>query len=717
MATLEKIRKQKYVLVGFVGFALLAFIIQGLFSGISFFQKDPNVIAVVDGENISVSEFQNIYEQYLENAKAQSPDGTVSEIRENQIRNEVINTLILQKISENLTSTVGFSVGEDELTDLYLGNNISPIIQYHFTNQNTGVVDRDAIRNLVIAMEEDTDHSDNPQMAYEVAQQKAQWLELSKQVKLQQINTKLNSFIANAIVYNSIDKKAIHEKNNVKVDFDYVSKVYSSIPDEGIEVSDAEIKALYDKKRNAYPQEEAKVIDYIRVQLIPSQNDIQAEREKLLEVRTQMENPERISALVSHNSMIPYKAGYRSYNNLTAEEKRLVDNNPVGTITTPALSGVYLSMSKFEDMKVAADSVTLNILAIAPMADPAGLTAKADSLIKEIKASSFAEVARVQYNNQFDGSYGTHTEQSLLEAENGFFTTQFKDAVFNASLNEPTLISMDMKGSYIVQVTEKTNPVNKYKVASIRKEVRASRETRNDAYNNLSRYVSDHQDLQSFRDSASIAGYTVYPDVQVNKSSTSINGIEYTRQIIQWAFNNEKGAVSNIFETQDYNNLIVAAVQDLYPEGTQPLELVKEALKREIINEKKGEKLLAELNSKNISTMEQAAEALNSTPQTVKDLSFGMDSRIANIGNEPIIYAKAPLAPVGEVSKPLAGKNAVYLLYVTDKKAGEEYNEEMINMQADMQNQMRIRTLFSNPKFLESNRKIENNSINFPLYR
>ncbi|MDL2222464.1 SurA N-terminal domain-containing protein, partial [Bacteroidales bacterium OttesenSCG-928-M11] len=668
--------------------------------------------------DIGVNEFQTLFERYLENAKAQNPEGTISEIQENQIRNDVLNSLISQKITESLTSTVGFAVGEDELTDLFLGNNVSPIIQYHFSNPNTGVVDKDAIRNFIIAMEDDTDYSNDPQAAYDHALQKAQWVELSDQVKLQQISSKLNSFLSSAIVYNSIDRKALHEKNKVKVDFDYVSKLYSTIPDEGIEVSDAEIKNLYNKKKNLYPQEDAKVIDYIRVQLTPSQNDIMAEREKLMEVKTQLENPERVAALVSHTSIIPYKAGYRSYSSLTSEEKRVVDNNSIGTITNPTLSGVYLSMYKFEDKKSAPDSVTFSILPLGSAVNGVDLTAKADSLTKEIKAKSFAEVAKVEYGGQFDGSYGTHTEQSLLESENGFFTVAFKDALFNAPLNEPVMISMDMKGTFLVQVTEKTKPVDKYKVASIRKEVRASRETRNEAYNNLSRYISEHQDLQSFRDSASVAGYTVYQDVQVTKSTTNISGVEYTRQIVQWAFNNEKGAVSNIFETQDYNNLIVAAVRDFYPEGNQPVELVQETLKREIINQKKGEKLVAELNGKKVSDMQQAAEALNSTPSSVKDVSFGLESRIANIGNEPIIYAEAPLAPVGEVSKLLTGKSGVYLLYVTDKRANdEEYNDELMKAQTEMQNQMRLRSIFSNSKFLESNHKIENNSINFPIYR
>jgi hypothetical protein len=720
MATLEKIRGMKYLLIGFVGIALLAFIVQGLFSGISFFQKDPNSIATVNGTTIKATDYQTLLERNLESMKAGRPEGSVTEIEENRVRNNVINSMIQQQLLDELTEKAGFAVGKEELTQLYLGDQVSPLLQQYFVDQNTGMYSPEIMRSFIELVERDNiDYDQSPELAYEQAQAKQLWPDLLNQVKQQQLSNKFSTLIASTVNLNELEKKALYENNKVKADFNYVLHTYSSMSDEGFDISDSELHALYNKKKSRYPQEEARVLDFIRVNVVPSVRDLEAGQANMEELKTQLETTDNVSALVNHNSpTLRYKEGYRSYNSLSAEEKRFMDSNPaLGTVTDPIQNGYVLSMYKFEDEKTSPDSITFNLLPVSSMTDdPSKLLA--DSLVREIKATSFSQVAIPYFGNGFDGNWGSHTEQSLLDFQNGVFDVQFKNDLFNAPVNEPVVIAMGLKGYYVVQVTEKTAPVKKYKIASIRKEIRASKETRNDMYNNLSRYITTNRDLQAFRDSASTAGYAVMQDVEVTKESINIGGTVDTRQIIQWAFQNKPGSITpKIYETKDYNYLMVAALREVLPEGNKSFDQMKEILRRELIDEKKAEKIAADYKAGRYGDLEQVAAAWGVSPSQVKAVSFGMETSIANIGQEPVIYASIDNAPVGQLSEPLKGKNGVYVLYVTEKKVDEApYESEIFATQVERQSQQRLQQLMYNPKLLTENAKIENNAINFPRY-
>lgn len=702
----------KYLLIGFVGFALLAFIVQGLFSGLSFFQEDRNNVVTVDGDAIKVDEYSNMVERYVEDARSKSRDGSITDIQENQLRTQVINSLVNQKLIENEAEYLGLNVGKAELTDLMIGDNPSPLLYQFFMDPNTGSIDKEAIKQQLRMVNEE-DHSDDPEMRMMNQQARTAWLEMQDQIVYNQLYSKYANLISSSIVYNSLERKAAYENNKISVNFDYVQKRFATISDEGITVSDAEVKQLYEKRKAKHKQEYAKVVDYINVPLVPSQKDIETERQNMISLKEKLESSnDNIAMLVAHNSTVPYLEAYRSLESLNAEEKRFVETSTVGTVSEPMQNGTTFSMFKYIAEVNAPDTIDLQIIPLTQIFDEAKMQTEADSLLNLIKnGTSFSEIALSRSNGQFDGNYGRHTEQSFLSAENRFFDVAFKNAVFNAPLNTPQLITLQNKGAFIVQVTEKTAPVKKYNLASIYKEVKTSKETRNELYNNLSRYVSENKALDAFRDNAAEAGFMVAKDMQVTKTSAALGNIEDTRQIIQWAFNNKTGAISKIYETRDYSNLVVAAVRGEYQEGYSPYELEETSLRNELMNQKKAEKALAELEGKNFNSLEQYAQLWGAGTQSVASVSFGMESQIMGIGNEPAIYAMAPEAKVGEVTS-VVGKDAIYAIYVTDKKVSEEaYNDDVQKMQ------MSMRQRINRPEeLLKNSAEIEDNSINFPYY-
>ena len=122
MATLQKIRNQAGLLVVVIGVALLAFIIGDfLNSGNTFFQMSQNKVAEVNGEKITVEEFQARVNQAVEQEQMRyrrdynttMPDGRAAQINK-EVFDRMVSTMVLTDVAKEL----GIAVSPAEMSDL-----------------------------------------------------------------------------------------------------------------------------------------------------------------------------------------------------------------------------------------------------------------------------------------------------------------------------------------------------------------------------------------------------------------------------------------------------------------------------------------------------------------------------------------------------------------------------------------------------------------------
>jgi len=711
MAALEKIRSKAVLLVVVVGVALFAFIIGDfLNSGSTFFNQKKENIVVVNGEAVHYQDYQAKVEERTNAIKMRSGNTGLTDDEQNQIRQMVLDEIINDILFSEQTEKLGLVVNKTELADLVMGNNISPVLQQipDFQNQMTGQFDKSLLLRFLQMIESDNYDEYPEEYIAQIMEMKQAWLTVEQQIIKDQLRRKFNTLISSSILVNELEAKANFEANKVSVDFDYVSQAYSSISDDEVTVSDAEIQKLYNQHKDLYKQEEAKIINYITVNILPSPSDYSAIETKLEGLRENLSVSANVAEIVQNNSEIPYIDAYQAYTSLDENLKQFVSTNPVGSIDGPILMNDTYYLYKIEGEKTAADSINLNVLMMPMTFDEADLKNLTDSLIQVIKeGTSFADMALAATNGQITGEMGWVTESELVAQVD----SKFKDELFaaNVKLNEP-FIAKSNAGSFLVQVTERTSPVKKYKLATIQAKVVPSQETKTRLYNEFSQFVAANHSLEGLKENAASAGYIIRTDVEIVESQMNIGGIQNTRQIVQWAFNNKKGAISDILECQNNEYFVLAAIEGSLSKGYRPLASVSDILKRELLDEKKGEKIVADLKAKNFTTLEQYAEALNMTPQSVRFVSFGT-TNITGIGIEPILNAKAPLASVNEVSGPYAGKNRAYVFSVTDKRENETqvYDSEVQKRQMQMQNTYRMYQLTQSPEILRENAKIDNN--------
>ena len=710
MATLEKIRSKAGLLVLVVGLALFAFIIGDfLNSGSTYFRQTQERVAKVDGEVIKIQDYQGRIDEMTEMYKMQSGQNNLPEEYMNQIRQSVFDAMVQEVVLDEATAKLGMGVSPEELFDMVQGENISPMIQQMqmFVNPQTGAFDKTALLNFLKTIDDDNIASYPADQQAQLIQARNFWLFWEKNIKRQRLEQKYTTLLSKAVSANVLDAKEAFDAAAENSDIVYAMQSYASIPDSTVEVSKSEIEKLYNQRKELYKQKEGKVIKYIAVDIRPSQEDYDKASADIESLKEEFATSEKVADIVNENSEVPYMDAFFTENAFDPEMKQFATTSEVGAVYGPVFDNDKYRMFKLVDKKMAPDSVKVSHIMLAN-GDEARTTALADSLMNVLKnGGNFAELAKEFSADQAaenGGELGWFTEITALRGVN----EDFKNAVFSTPVNEVVKVK-SLYGTHLVKVTEKTANVNKYKVADIDMTVSPSSKTYSNIYNELNQFISKNNDLAKLDDAAKEAGYNLISGVTVTADNQTLGSIKNSRPVIRWAFQNDKGKISEIFECDD--KFVIAGIEGTLKEGYRSLASLTPTLRAEIAAQKKGEKISADLKAKNLTSVEAYADAMGSRVDSVKFINFGT-RRIAGIGVEPKLNAMVSVAEVGQVSEPVAGNNGVYVFKVYDRnKDAKEYNEADEIKTLDASNAYRFG--FQAIQSLVNKADVEDNRIRF----
>ncbi len=710
MATLEKIRSKAGLLVLVVGLALFAFIIGDfLNSGSTYFRQSQERIAKVNGQTISIHDYQNLVDEMVEMYKMQTGQTSFPDEYMAQIRQSVFDTMVQDIVLGEATEEVGMEVSSDELFDMVQGENISPLIQQMpmFQNQQTGAFDRNALLNFLKVIDDDAIAVAPAEQQDQLIKAKNYWLFWEKNIKRQRLEQKYTTLIVKAVGANKLDAKESFEENAKSADIAYAMQAYATVPDSTIQVSSSELKALYDQRKELYKQKETKVVKYLAVDIRPSQEDYKAVETEIESVKNELANSEKVADIVNENSEIPYVDAFFTDKSFDNEMKQFATTAEVGAVYGPVFANDKYRLFKLVDKTTAPDSVKVSHIMLAGKSE-AETAALADSLMGAIKGGAdFAELAKqhsVDQAAQNGGELGWFTEVTALRGVN----EEFKNAIFSTPVNQVAIVKSTY-GTHLVKVTEKTANVTKYKMADVDMTVSPSSKTYSAIYNELNAFISKNHDIAKLDTAAKSAGYNVISDVQITPDNQTLGTVKSSRPVVRWAFQNNNGSISEIFECDD--KFVIAAVEKSAPAGYAPLDMVAQGLKAELVAKKKGEKIAADLTAKNLSSIEAYAQAMGSSVDSVKFVSFGT-RRISGIGVEPNLNAAVSLAKVDQVSAPVKGNNGVYVFKVcAENNDAKQYNEEAEMRAINANNTYRLS--YQTIQSLVNKADVEDNRIRF----
>ena len=671
MATLNKIRSKAGLLVVIIGVALLAFIVGDfLNSGHTFYAMNQSKVAVVNGTNIGVEEFQErvkMRTDELQQMYAQRgmnfPDGYVSRINQ-EVYAQMVNEILLNEELEKL----GIVVSKEELADLLSGDNISPQVRQYFTNPQTGEFDRQGLLNFIQVVLDPEAHGYNtPELLAQIEPQRQLWLRLEQQVKQDRAIQKFANLLNRAIMPNKLDIENSFEDSKTSANIAYALQPYTSIADSTIAVSDSELKAEYNKVKESYKMPERRAIKYIKIDIEPSEADYAKAKETVEMNQSEFAETDDVVAFVANHSDESYDDSFVAISSMPEKMKKFAQSAAVNESSLLEFENDTYTMYRLMDTKVAPDSIKVRLLSFQPR------STEIDSVLNVLNnGGSFAELS---------AKYNGNDEIWLTENMAPSVGRSFINKVFSETGNG-YFKAESLGGDHIVQILSRTAPVKKAKVAAYVLAVVPSTETHTALYNQLSSYSAMNNTAEKFSAGAKEAGYTV-SSYECSAEDYSLPGISDARQAIRWAFNADKGEVSEIFTIDD--SFVIAALDNISKEGYTPLEQVKDMLTMQIRNDKKAEKIIADLKAKNLNSLDGYAEAMKAQVDSAKFISFSSPS-ITGVGYEPVLSGLAPTAETGKVVGPVKGLRGVYVFAVTDKTVSEQPFDAQTETQKLQQN-------------------------------
>lgn len=655
MAAIGSIRKHSTFLVIIIGVALAAFVLGDFTKGSSGRVVD---IGEVDGNKISIMEFNQKVEQNIAGTKQQQNKENLSQDEIFRLKEETWKQMVRNVLMEKEYEEIGLSVSTDELFDLVQGPNPHPLMKQYFVDPNTGQYDRNLVLNYL-------QNLDNMPV-----EGKQQWLQLEEYIKNDQMRTKFNSLIQKGYYIPSKFAALNFEEENDNASIDFVSVKYTTVSDSAVKVTEDDYKAYYNKNKETYEQKAQVDLDFVAFEVVPSQNDLEDSRKIINSIYEEFISTPNVARFVTVNSDKPYDSTWKVAGQLPVQIDSLMFNGEIGVVAKPYFENNTFYTARLVNVAYRPDSLKASHILIsyagALRADPAitrtRLDARqyADSLLAVALKSpkNFADLAK-QISD--DPSAATNSGDLGWFAD-GMMVTGFNEAVIKGKVGD-IVIAETQFGFHIIEITGKKPDVKKVKVGIISQQVTPSTETMQQTFALASKIASECKTSEEFNNAVANDKLNKRKAERISAMSDRIPGLTNARQLIRWAFNEDTqlNTVSEVFDLD--NTFVVAVATSRTKDGIPPLdEFMKTRIKPFVLNEVKGNYLKKQMESMN-NNFDQIVTQLSGTKDQMEPITFS-SRNIKGYGTENEIIGMVFGTSAGKQFGPIIGKGAVFIVQV-----------------------------------------------------
>lgn len=706
MAVLGKIRSKGAILVGAISLALIAFLAGDAARSCEGMKGESHQqIGKILGENISVQEYQKLFDEYQSAIKFTMQRDNLSEQELNQVKDQVWQQLVSSRVLEADAKKVGLTVTEKEIENV-LSEGTNPVLtQTPFVNQQTGRFDVNALKQFFDSYNKakaaKSPELDQMQTVYDY------WLFVEKNLRTQLLGQKYQALLASCVLSNKAEAQMAFKDNNEESQIQLASLAYSSVKDADVKISDDDLKAKYDELKPAFRQSvEMRDIKFVDYQIKASAADRKVVAKEMNDFQHQLATATDPSGVISKSgSEISYlglpvsSKAYQQYPDIASK----IDSLSVGT------TGVFensqdntLNVIRVFSKAQLPDSVQFRQISVGA-ATPDEARAKADSIQKALAGGADFEALAKRYGQTGEKAWFTGQQYEMAPTMSVDNRT-FVNALLNGEVNATQNLALT-QGNVILQVLDKKAFTTKTTAAIIKKPIDFSKDTRSNAYNKFSEFVAKSSSVAELEKNASKSGYRVQSLNDLSTAEHYIGGIQGTHDALKWLFSAKQGEISPLYECGDNDHLLVVALTAVHPQGYRPWDdaQVKEVLKREVMKDKKAEMLMAKLKGVNSIA---AAQSKGAKVSMVNQITFSAPAFVQATGSvEPALSGAVAGTAAGKFSKaPVKGNAGVYVFQVVKKalRAGSKYNEAMV-MQQTAQMNMQLISNFMQDLILKAN--------------
>ena len=645
MAVLQKIRQRSLLLILVIGFCLLAFIIGDLFNngGFSSTSKD---VGSINGKGISFEDFQI----KVSNVEKSGQGITITQAA-NRVWDQEVSIALLTAEFDKL----GIRVGENHIMEIFKAD------------QNIG-------QNPTFL---------NAAGKFDIAKFKEFFKANPDQAQNLKDREKDASLNAKFQIYNSLIKAGVYTTDKEgkfkygleanKVNFDYVSILFSTVKDSDIKISDEEITNYMKTNEKKYKAEESREVQYVIIEDKASpedENEVKVSVNALLTSRIAynqasgkndtlpgFKGAKDAIEFVNANSDKPYDSTYIAKKDLPAQFAEQLFNLAPGEVFGPYVNNNFVCLSKSLGKKAGVNAKASHILISYEGTQVPNkkekrtkeqAKAKADLLFAQVQANptSFMMVALMNSDDsssQQGGDLGYFTQGQMVKP--------FNDFVFSSPVGKIGLVETDF-GYHIINVTDKQDAV---RLATIAQKIEPSEATSDKIYTKAVKFEMDATE-GDFDKVAKAAKIQTNPSIKVKVMDETFGSLGNQRQIVRWAFEGETkiGDVKR-FEVPNVGN-VIAKVKAVFEAGLTPIADARPMVEPILKNKKKAEMIKAKMKG---ATLDVIAKANATQVKSAVDLTID-NPTLPGVGQEAKVVGTSFSLKGDTISAPIEGNLGVY---------------------------------------------------------
>ena len=701
MSILEKIRNRSGLAIVAVGGALALFVISDALQSNSriFGGSQSNNVGEIDGEAIGVKAFEAKVAQNTELMRQQmGPDAKMDQNTIDMVREQTWSQLVMEGIMTGEYENLGIKVTDEELLDMFTGENIHPQVKQSFTNPQTGVFDKSLVISNLKQINEKGD-----------ADAKKRLHDFETYLIQDAMQKKYYSLIRKGVYATTLEAKATYNNRSRTMDADAVALSYFSIPDSTIAVEDGELKSYMNKNLKKYAEREnSRKVDFVVFDAVASHDDTVATQQWVNEQLSKFATASNDTTYVDANSDTKFDPTAKPRSAYPVEVVDRLFRDSVGSIIGPVFADGKFSIYKVVGSKQ--DRLyqmrASHILFKTENGDTAATIKKANEVMAQIRGGADFSAMAAQYGTdgtaQKGGDLGWFTEGNMVK--------EFNDAVLAGKKGDMKIVKTQF-GIHILKITE--DKTKKLVCAGVlTKSITPSDNTTGTAYNAASQFVAGVSTAEDFEKMIAEKQLNKRTAEYVRENDKQIAGITEAREVVRWAYNAKKGDVSEVFTLGD--KFVVAVLTAIREKDKADFDAVKDRVTADYRKEKKAEQLLEKATAavSGAANIQAVATKLQLSVTPMMGQTFD-NANIPYLGpDNTMIGTLFGTKTTGKVLGPVKGDNAVYVFAINKiNEAPAQSDFSAYRMEA--QNQLSQRVEYATFETLKELKKVEDNRYKF----
>ena len=684
MAVIQKLRNSGLVVVVIIA-ALVLFVVGDILTGNRLGLGDDlqGVAGSINGNQVKTKDLeakaQNLFNTFLERAQdgeLNDPENFKKALEQawSQGWSEILRNQTIDKELE----LSGIRITDEDINDLLVGPNPLEYVKGDPNFQTDGRYDRKKVEDLFRKNRKDKNR-------VKALNNYVNSIRQSEGMK------RYGNFIAKCLYKPKTTKKYEYITANASVSGKLVNISYSTISDNSIKVTDADLEKYLDEHRELYKnKEELRDIQYLVWKITPSSEDSAYVQKQAMGAVASMKeetNPdtagEGVSMFVSRGSLPK---------STPKEVSEIVWTMPTLGVAGPFYKdGVYSVYRKIAEKKDSTPSVNVAHILIkvgeAPnkqlITDTAAALAKANELAAQIRGG--ADMSKLAADWSSDpgsasngGSYGWVGKETYNN-----YVPSYQNFALRATKGQVEVVKSEL-GLHVMKAladpdyTQIKYEEQKFEIVAGNKTVKEV-----DQVSRKFRNMITEGDAKSFQNAIDKMGLNVLVQKEVKSDIRALPGIEdYAdiRSILDWMFDNKrkKNDVSDRFAFS--NRHVVILMNAVKHIGYAELEEVRERIEPLVKLELKAAKIREKLEKaiEKSKTIEELAQKSGGSLIQLDGVRLGQ--AMANqASNDMKIVGALFGVELKKISKPIDGNNGVAVAFIEKRDKIEVPNSVLTN--------------------------------------